>query len=710
MKKRPLIIWSIIATGISSVCTQLLTIREILTQFHGNEITISLVLFVWLIFIGAGSLLARAVTRGSAGLYFTLLLLVAIWPLVQLLGIRWMRDVFFIHGTSAGFYHILFFLFLVTSPYCLITGFVLPYSQKVMNSSGFHFETGQLYLMDNIGDIIGGVGFSFILVYTLSPFQTVAVSSLLLIIISLLFLGHTRLTWLIILAVPCAGFFILCLDSSFERKSLEPQYGKIEKYLESPYGRIVVTEEGNQNTVWESGMPLYSSFEIVQAEEKVHYPLSQLSRKSNIRVLLVSGGLGQTLKEIQKYRPAHIDYVELDPALTQVALEVGIIDYEENLKIINADGREFIKDTRNKYEAIIIDMPDPDTFQINRFYTDQFFKLAKSRLVENGVLSISIQYSPNYISQVRKEKISILYKTLRRHFSNILILPGGELYFLCSDRPMSARIPERLNSLGIHTKYLEGFFYGNITHGRIKYLEGCIDLQAPINSDFKPALIHVMLKEWYEKQGKSPVLFFCVLVVLSLCYLVFIRKEEMVLFSTGLVSMGTEMIVIYTIQIIYGYVYLKIGAIVTAFLLGLLPGAALGNRIRAKDRIVLLLCELCLIFLLGLFLLWISFLRTDIFSFCYLGYGLVFSTICGFQFPVAARLIGEEVSPAAGCFAADIAGAAVGAFFLGSILIPLWGMVASLGFLISIKGLGIIIYMCGGMAGNSNQSQNNLFV
>ena len=46
---RRLLVWSVIGVGISSVTTQLLTIREFLTQFQGNEITISLVVFCWLL-------------------------------------------------------------------------------------------------------------------------------------------------------------------------------------------------------------------------------------------------------------------------------------------------------------------------------------------------------------------------------------------------------------------------------------------------------------------------------------------------------------------------------------------------------------------------------------------------------------------------------------------------------------------------------------
>ena len=49
-------------------------------------------------------------------------------------------------------------------------------------------------------------------------------------------------------------------------------------------------------------------------------------------------------------------------------------------------------------------------------------------------------------------------------------------------------------------------------------------------------------------------------------YLLFIKKEEYVLFSIGLTTMGVEMPVILTFQVIYGTIYLKVGTIITVFL------------------------------------------------------------------------------------------------------------------------------------------------
>jgi len=52
----------VIAAGISSIVVQLITIREFLAQFHGNEFVISLILFNWLILSGIGTLVAHLIT------------------------------------------------------------------------------------------------------------------------------------------------------------------------------------------------------------------------------------------------------------------------------------------------------------------------------------------------------------------------------------------------------------------------------------------------------------------------------------------------------------------------------------------------------------------------------------------------------------------------------------------------------------------------
>jgi spermidine synthase len=691
---RRLIIWSIIGTGISSVTTQLLTIREFLTQFSGNEITISLVIFCWLMMTGMGAFAAKFLKGGGERVYALLILIIALWPLIQMIGIREFREILFTHGVSPGFYPILFYILIAISPYCLLTGFILPYSQRILNAAQHSFESGDLYVTDSIGDIAGGAIFSFMLVYWLKPFPIIAVTSSLLVLIALLLMLRQRRRLLLVCGITVSSlFYIFSVNHRFESSTLTGQYGNIVRYIESPYGRIVITREGPQYTFWESGLPLYSDSDIMANEEKVHYPLSQIDHPEHL--LLISGGLGQTLKEVFKYGPAHVDYVELDPALTGAAEALGIIEKSPSLSIINTDARRYVKQTTKTYDAILIDLPDPDTFQLNRFFTDEFFTLAKRVLRKGGVLCLHLDYSPNYLSDIRRKKLSTLYNTARRRFQHILVLPGEQAYFLMSDGELNSDIPSLLKAKGIPTSYIEGFFYGNVTGDRMKQLHDGLDGNEPLNTDFEPRLMSIVFQEWFIRHGTHPGYFFAALLGLTLLYLVFMKRAEYILFSTGFATMGMEMLIIFSFQVIYGYIYIEIGAVVTAFLLGLLPGAMAGRRWRTRLRLQITASEMVILSLLLIFFFWVSYFKSEPHPLHFLLFGFVFSFFSGFQFPVAARIIGEETSPAAGCLAADLCGAAVGTLATGTVLIPLWGIRAATIFLILVKISSMILFISG---------------
>jgi spermidine synthase len=690
MTLRSRIIWSIIAAGISSVATQLLAVREILTQFHGNEITISLALFSWLLLTGLGSLAARLPLPPSLTLYGLLALLMAFGPLGMLVAIRGFMQAVFTHGLSPGFYPTLLFITAVMAPYCLLTGFILPFAQKVLHAHGVSYESAELYFTDNVGDILGGALFSFVLVYWFHPFAILAATSSCLVFIGLWMLaGERRRVWISAALAASAAFYVVALDGDIERSTLTGQYGDIERYIESPYGRVVVSREGPQMTFWESGLPLYSGQNVVESEEKIHYALCQLDHIEN--VLLISGGLGETITEVTKYKPKRIDYVELDPRLTEAALDLGVLKETPSLAIINMDGRRFIKTGPRKYDAVIMDLPDPDTFQLNRFFTAELFSEVKAILRDGGIFSFGVQYSPNYISDIRKAKLSILFNTARTQFSHMMVIPGESAYFLCRNGPLTLDVVGRLRMKGVQTAYVEGFYNGNVTEDRLSLIRESLGVSGEVNRDFEPRLMAVVLRQWFEKYGASPRIFVGALLVLLIGYGLFLKREEYILFSTGLAAMGAEMVVIFAFQVLYGYVYLQIGAIVTAFLLGLFPGAFLAHRLPGNEKFRLGVSEFCLALLLILVFCWVALLKRQPPPILFLLYCFVFAFWAGFQFPLAARLIGEARSPAAGCLAADLTGAALGTLAIGAWVIPVWGMQAAAGLLIFVKASSMMV-------------------
>ena len=594
------------------------------------------------------------------------------------------RELFFTHGVSPGFYPILIYISVTIAPYCLLTGFILPYTQKLFHGFDVPFESGELYITDSAGDILGGVLFSFLLVYWFKPFAVIALTASFLVLLTCLMMGEFRKWGFLAAVLPIVAlFYITALLPSVEIRSLEAQYGNIMKYVESRFGRIVVSKEGPQYTFWESGTPLYSDANVIEAEEKVHYPLSQ--RDDVERILLVSGGLGETLLEMDKYSPLRVDYVELDPALTQTAEDLKMIPKFPYLNIINTDARKYIQSTDTRYDAAILDLPEPDTFQANRFYTDEFFSMAKHVLKKNGILAVNMDYSPNYLSRLQKEKLSILYHTLKRHFNHMLVLPGEQACFIMSDGALSADIPRKLKSKGIKTAYIDGYFNGNVTKERIRELRKKLGKGKTINTDFNPRLMQLVFKEWFSRHGTSPAGFMLGLAGLLLLYFLLMKREEYILFSTGFTIMGLEMAIIFAFQVIYGYIYAMIGLIITAFLLGLLPGAVTGVKWAADSSVKAGLAEGAMLLLSALFLCWCGWFRVVVHPVWFLIFCFVFSFFAGFQFPAAARLIGEDRSPAAGCLAADLCGAAVGALVVGTLVIPLWGVGMAVLLLIMVK-------------------------
>ena len=686
------IIRVVIATGIASVVTQLLTIREFLTQFKGNEIVIALILFNWLILGGIGTLLARFVTRrlwkpDISGLAWFSLILTAL-PAPQILAIRILRDVVFIHGSSVGFYPTWLYAFLTIMPYGLLVGFVLPYSLFILKNESPDYPGARIYMTDNIGDVAGGALFSFALVYLLTPLQAVFFANLpLLAAAYFLFpVSHRYRACAIMGAITV--FAMLAAGLWFEKPSLTPSEGLLAHYQETRYGRIAVHRDQDQFTLFEDGKPVFSTQNISIAEEAVHYPLAQLDKVQHVLLISAEGGV---MEELQKYNSKSIDYVELDPEVTTVQFQYGMLKKIPGLHVIHRDGRAFLSDTNNTYDAIIVNLPEPETFQINRFYTDRFFELARARLKPGGILSFAVQGFENYIAQPQRQKYSSLYNTATEYFKHVTLLPGQKVYFLCRNQAIDTDIPRALSQKGISTSYISGFYYGNLTPERIERLNQHIDSSTPVNRDHSPYLIRVMFSQWFAKYQSSPIGFMIAALVLTSIYLFRISREEFVLFSTGCITMGSEILVIFAFQIFFGYIYLQIGIIITVFLAGLLPGAWAGNRLQSKRKRILAASDAILILLLGLFILALLTIADRLPILFFLIFGFCVSLACGFQFPIALDLKGSDKAAATRSFSADLIGAGCGTLMTSAILIPYLGIIWAAIGLIMIKFISFAV-------------------
>ena len=675
----------ILTAGIGATVAQLVTTREFLAQFNGNEFVIALNLFVWLVAGGIGAQAAGSRRRDAdrdAPRLAGLALVMAISPVLVILAIRWLREQLFLPGSSVGFYPTLGFILLTVAPYGLTTGYLVTWGLGVLRRLRPETPAVRAYVLDNIGNVAGGALFSFVLVWLATPVAALVTAGLPLLAAALWLLARCRCRWPLPAAGAVAVLGLMAGALAVEIPLLALGQGQLIRYAETRFGRLAVFRDQGQVTLFRDGRPSASSQDPAGAEAAVHYPLCQCDHPR--RVLLVGAQAGM-LAELEKYRLQTVDYVEIDPAAARIQFDTGLIHPIAPLHIVHQDARAFLAGTGQRYDAIIVSLPEPDTFQINRFFTEGFFRLAAAHLTAQGVLGFSVAGYANYLADAERRKLSCLKRTAARGFAHVQALPGERVHFLCRQVAIGLDIPERLAARRIDTVYAGPYFYGEIDAMRIADLEAQFDPRAPVNTDTSPELVRIMFDEWFERFATSPTAFALTLVAAAMIYVLRLSPAGYTLLTTGTMVMGGEIMAVFAFQMVFGYIYQQIGLIVTVFLAGLLPGALWAQRGHHDPRRLLLAADAALIVLLALFAGLLAGDTTDLPATVFAVFGLAMSAACGVQFPAAVRLGGDRLSAAAAAFGADLVGAAIGVLVVSVVLIPYLGLFGAAGALMVLK-------------------------
>ena len=124
------------------------------------------------------------------------------------------------------------------------------------------------------------------------------------------------------------------------------------------------------------------------------------------RVLVLGGGDGLAVREILKYPQVEsVTLVDLDPAMTDlfatapplVALNEGALK-SERVTVVNADALQWLEESKEYFDFIVIDFPDPANFALGKLYTSAFYRLLEKRLSARGLVAIQ-STSPLYARQ-----------------------------------------------------------------------------------------------------------------------------------------------------------------------------------------------------------------------------------------------------------------------------------------------------------------------
>lgn len=680
---------SVCVLGVSALITQLVLMREMLAALSGNEMVLGIVLGNWLLLSGVGAALGRLSMRWRRpiNLLAVAQVFIALLPLVSLLAVRTLRNVVFLRGAELGVGAVILSSLVVLAPYCLLAGFLLTVACRLLARERGPDGIGRAYFLDTIGDVIGGLLFTFVLAQWTNHVQALVVPAVANLVLSCMLCAAGRMR----MALGCiagllAGLVMTVSAVDLNVLSLRAQYPGQQVLFarNSPYGSVLVTETAGQLNFLENGVVLFSTQNIDEVEEVVHYPMVQ--RPTARRVLLIAGGTSGTAREVLKYGVERVDYVELDPLITEVAHRF-VPDSLADARIVvhHWDGRRFLAQATALYDVVIVDLPDPSTSQLVRFYTREFFKEAKRALVPGGVLAFSLGRYENYAGPELVRMLATAHRTVQEVFRHVLLLPGGSVFFLASDDSLSTQIAERLTDAHIETLFLRpSYLAAMLAPDRMADLGRAVAVPAPLNTDFVPILYYYQLRYWQRRFEERPEWWLPFLIVCLLAYLVRQSRVTLAVFAGGFAASSLQVILLFAFQILFGCVYHRVGLIVTLFMLGLGLGALFVHR-RAglntrKDLAGLQGCiAMCAALLpaviYGLQRLGAGWLGTlpgqgTLYLFAF---GLAF--LVGAVFPLAGRVQFAGVVPtAARLYTADLIGAALGALLVSAWLLPVWGI------------------------------------
>jgi spermidine synthase len=113
------------------------------------------------------------------------------------------------------------------------------------------------------------------------------------------------------------------------------------------------------------------------------------------RMLVIGNAGGTIARAYGRYYPdVHIDGVEIDPKLNDVARRFFGAGDNPRLRLIAADGRPFLEGTDSRYDLIVVDAYRQPyvPFQLA---TQEFFELAREHLRPGGAIALNIAATPD---------------------------------------------------------------------------------------------------------------------------------------------------------------------------------------------------------------------------------------------------------------------------------------------------------------------------
>jgi spermidine synthase len=290
-----------------------------------------------------------------------------------------------------------------------LVGMELPILAELLKQhGGIKSAFASTLSYDYFGSLLGALAFPLILLPTLGTVKTafivgiinLAAVALTLSAVNVKYRRKLRSAFVVSCVLIALGLFYSARSISwFEHRLYQDEIIYAET---TRFQRIVITQYQNDLRLYSDQELQFSSRDEYRYHESLVHPvLSLLLSPEN--VLIIGGGDGLAAREALKdARVKNITLVDLDPMMTQISSQLPQIRrlnqdalHNPQVRVVNADGYRFLIKSKQLFDVIILDLPDPRTEAIARLYSREFYLTAKRKLSSNGIL-VTQASSPYY--------------------------------------------------------------------------------------------------------------------------------------------------------------------------------------------------------------------------------------------------------------------------------------------------------------------------
>ncbi len=638
--------------GLLTALTQTILIRELMIATGAFELVVAVALSLWMLFTGIGSISFRFFPFLQRGKVLPFLLIaLSLAAVGQLFLIAPLAASFSpVAGMALSIPAMVAVAALVIIPGCILGGLAFPACVEAARDR--REPTGAVYLMESGGMAAGALLF-YLFLDLFSPVNYPV------------YRDHYA-----------ARYFPDTLLFSRDGR----------------YGRLDATEREGQRAYFRNGQAAGVAGENRPAEEFAGLVLTQHPAPHRIAVI---GGLlsGSAVALAARMPHATITVIEQEPML----FEIYPTDIFGKNVILRSGEPVAVMTALPPQELIIIDLPDPSSVMLSRFFSREFFHFLREHNGPGAVIVVGLSGGRGMLAPETAALNRSVQKALQEVFREVVLVPADHHLWAAADNDFPTADPavviERMERNRLNGTWFNGALVQDIFEPMRRQLTTAAVKRAATRENrlLTPAAYFETLRHTARRLGAPlpavitalparPLFFFLItgaFATLCAAGIAFFFRRRMAPAQSGAIfcvsgsAFVLQLALMTLLQVQVGQIYHFIALFTVSFMLGTTAGVSVSRMISYSS-----LLPIAALALLATALLWVA--DRSLGATGYVALDLIVGLLGGLSIGNLTRNYGKERSSGTAFYVADLAGAALCGLLFGAAILPLYDLRSSI--------------------------------